>query len=93
MEPYNAILDLLGSSNPGVFRGFELHQDMLLKTDWVDRLGGEAKVEEIRAILASVFRTKNGLELHDLDSEYRRLRTSGWRKGLIVDTILAVLSK
>ena len=42
---------------------------MLLKTDWVNRLGGAVKVENIKHYLACVFLTKNGLELHDLDSD------------------------
>ena len=70
VEPYNAILDLLGSKNAGVFRGLELHQDMVLKTDWVDRLGGAAKVKEIKAPYSCMFHTNNGLKLCDLYSEH-----------------------
>ena len=67
VEPYNAILDLLGSKQPGVFRGLELHHSMLLKTDWVDRLGGAAKVKAGKNGLSCLFHhVKNGLKLHEL---------------------------
>ena len=45
VAPINAILDLLGSGNHGAFLLLGLPIELLLKSHWVERLGGRGKVE------------------------------------------------
>ena len=45
VSPINAILDLLGSGNHGAFLLLGLPIELLLKSHWVERLGGRGKVE------------------------------------------------
>ena len=45
VAPINAILDLLGSKDRGLFESFILPKELLLKSHWLERLGGRVKVE------------------------------------------------
>ena len=45
VAPLNAILDLLASKNNGLFNSLNVPKPLLLKSKWVGRLGGEAKLE------------------------------------------------
>ena len=45
VAPLNAILDLLASKNNGLFNSLNVPKPLLLKSNWVGRLGGEAKLE------------------------------------------------
>ena len=69
MAPINAILDVLGSKDPGVFHSLTLPKDLLLKSHWVQRLGGRVKVEGLdgdNPFLTTVH-TKSGLEILDIE--------------------------
>ena len=46
VAPLNAMLDLQDGKDNGVFEGFAVPKILLLKSNWVERLGGKAKVEE-----------------------------------------------
>ena len=41
----NVLLDLLNSKDPGMFKQLFVEKDMLLKSHWVEKLGGKSKVE------------------------------------------------
>ena len=61
VAPINAILDLLGSENHGVFRLLKMPKELFLKSHWAERLGELANGEENGAVL--IERTKSGLKL------------------------------
>ena len=71
VAPFDAILDLLGSKNNGAFCSLAVPKNLLLKSSWVERLGGRAKVEssnEANEGLIQIVHTKTGLEIEE-DSE------------------------
>ena len=41
----NVLLDLLNSKDPGMFKFLLVKKDLLLKSHWVEKLGGKSKVE------------------------------------------------
>ena len=41
----NVLLDLLDSKDPGMFKKLFVEKDLLLKSHWVEKLGGKSKVE------------------------------------------------
>ena len=63
--PINAILDLLGSANHGEFELLSLPKELLLNSDWAERLGGRSKIEAYEGENGSVQikHTKSGLKL------------------------------
>ena len=74
VAPLNAILDLLASKNNGLFNSLNVPKPLLLKSKWVGRLGGEAKLEaEYGDVVyinhnTSSWDTEPGLEMfHDMD--------------------------
>ena len=70
VAPFNAILDLLGSKSNGAFRLLEVPKNLLLKSSWLERLGGRAKIESSYEDLITIAHTETGLEIEDdLDDE------------------------
>ena len=74
VAPLNTILDLLASKNNGLFNSLKVPKPLLLKSKWVGRLGGEAKLEaEYGDVVyinhnTSSWDTEPGLEIfHDMD--------------------------
>ena len=65
VAPLNAILDLQGGQDYGVFLGLDVPKDLLLKSNWVGRLGGRARVEESIDNMICVLHTENGLEIKE----------------------------
>ena len=68
----NAILDLLGSENNGKFKCLGLPKELVIKSDWAERLGGTAKVEACEDEVGSVrikHCTKYGLKLLNANTE------------------------
>ena len=75
MAPLNAILDLLGSKGNGNFDALHVSKNLLLKSNWVGRLGGKAMVEARYGDLINIFKTRTGLKMLDAfgideDGEY-----------------------
>ena len=77
VAPLNAILDLLASKNNGLFNSLNVPKPLLLKSKWVGRLGGEAKLEaEYGDVVyinhnSSSWDTEPGLEIfHNLEESY-----------------------
>ena len=67
VAPINAILDLLGSKNHGVFEILSLSKELLHKSHWAERLGELSNDEENGAVL--IERTKSGLKLSTVKNE------------------------
>ena len=72
LVPINAILDLLGSKDHGKFKLLGLPKELVVKSDWLERLGGRTKVEackdgEIGSV--RIKRTKSGLKLLNANTD------------------------
>ena len=63
--PVNAILDLLGSKNNGIFEELEVPKILLLKSGWVGRLGGRGKVESLDRDFIHIAHAETGLVMED----------------------------
>ena len=83
IAPINAILDVLGGGNTGSFLLLGLPIELLLRSHWVERLGGAAKVEAWEDKIGAVrvrpkypHGTRPGLTIwrgekeYDTDSDY-----------------------
>ena len=66
--PLNAILDQLASKNDN-FDAVHISKKLLLKSNWVGRLGGRALVEARDGNLINIFKTRTGLKMLDEDGE------------------------
>ena len=63
VAPLNAILDLLGSEGNGDFEALHVSKKLLLKSNWVGRLGGRAMVEARDGDVINIFKTTSGLKM------------------------------
>ena len=65
VTPVNIILNLLkvSKSTGGVFKMFKVSKNLLLKSNWVGRLGGRGKIEASNGELVFLVATETGLEM------------------------------
>ena len=69
IAPLNAILDLLDSNSNGAFETFEIPKSLLLKSNWVQRLGGRAEMKASSWDVLKIAHTETGLEWERDDEE------------------------
>ena len=65
LAPYNSLLGLLNTKHHGVFRKFELERRILLRSDFVDQLGGAEAVRSNNQYSINTFHTDSGLGMFD----------------------------
>ena len=63
MAPLNTILDLLDRKSNGVFDTFDIPKILLLRSNWVKRLGGRAKLEALNGDVVKIVHSETGLRL------------------------------
>ena len=59
----NVLLDLLNSKDPGMFKQLFVEKDMLLKSHWVEKLGGKSKVEASARMSNILLGAESGLKM------------------------------
>ena len=65
VTPLNAILDLQDGNDNGVFGALAVPKNLLLKSKWVERLGGRAKLETSIGNVIYTVHTRTGLQIVD----------------------------